>query len=127
MTNFELLFKLKQSLIKNNQNEKISNWILMHVYDLDDYTDLMNILPLEAIKNNECELILKEYLAGKPLSKIFGSTYFCCNKFIVDNNVFSPRVETELLIEYLSKYINKFNFISDIDFLDMCCGTGVIG
>ncbi|MDE5651455.1 MAG: SAM-dependent methyltransferase, partial [Ureaplasma sp.] len=100
MTNFELLFQLKQSLINVNQNEKIANWILMNVYGLDDYINLTNILPLEATKINECQLVLNEYLIGKPLARIFGITHFCCKRFYVDQNVFCPRTETELLVEY---------------------------
>lgn len=99
----------------------------MSVYDLKDYLDLLSILPLEATKIDECCKFLDEYLSGKPLARIIGSTNFCCNKFIVEDSVFCPRNETELLVDNLVKYFNKLNFTSSIKLLDMCCGTGVIG
>ena len=37
MTNSELLFKLKEILINANQNDKIANWILMSIYNLNNY------------------------------------------------------------------------------------------
>lgn len=127
MTNFELLFKLKETLINTKQNDKIANWILVNVYNLKDNLDLVNILPLESTKTKECFKILNEYLLGKPLARIFGTTNFCCNNFIVDEGVFCPRNETELLVDNLLKYIKKMKFLSRIKILDMCCGTGVIG
>ncbi len=127
MTNSELLFQLKEILINANQNDKIANWILMSIYNLNNYLDLINVLPIEATKINECNQILDEYLMGKPLSRILGNTNFYSNKFFVDEGVFCPRNETELLVDKLIEYINKLKIKYPIKLLDMCCGTGVIG
>lgn len=60
---------------------------------------------------------------GTPVEKIFKRSYFYGYEFKVDDNVLSPRPETELLVETSIKYINENGFKSC---LDLCTGSGCI-
>lgn len=59
---------------------------------------------------------------GYPLSYITNKKYFLDYEFIVNENVFIPRFETEEIVYHIIKNYNKFS-----NALDICCGTGVIG
>lgn len=69
--------------------------------------------------------VVKERLKRKPLCKIIGRRNFYGRDFIVNENVLSPRQETELLTNVV---------IDDLDskvkrqrVLDLCTGSGAIG
>lgn len=64
-----------------------------------------------------------ERLNNVPVEKIFNKAYFYGLEFKVDNNVLSPRPETELLVENALKYINANNYKTC---LDLCTGSGCI-
>lgn len=98
--------------------------------------DLLNLNPLEMllhlddkVDNDTITKYRNEVRAlkeGKPLQYVMGYTNFYGNKFIVNENVLIPRFETEELVENLIKLINKY-FDSDIDIIDLGCGSGAIG
>jgi release factor glutamine methyltransferase len=56
-----------------------------------------------------------------PISKIFGKAYFYGLEFEVDENVLSPRVDTELLVETALQYIKPNDRV-----LDLCTGSGCV-
>lgn len=56
----------------------------------------------------------------KPLQKIFKKAYFFGNSFYVNQNVLTPRFDSEILVENAL----KFNF-SNV--LDLCAGSGCLG
>ncbi len=58
---------------------------------------------------------------GVPLTKIFGCAYFYGRKFIINDNVLSPRQETEILVMEALKVINK-----NCRVLDIGTGSGAI-
>lgn len=62
-------------------------------------------------------------LEGKPVDKIFGKAYFYGLEFVVDENVLTPRPETELLVEIAVKEIEDNNYKTA---LDLCTGSGCI-
>lgn len=57
----------------------------------------------------------------KPITKIFGKCFFCGSEFDIDNNVLSPRFDTELLVEKALEYIKPNDRV-----LDLCTGSGCI-
>lgn len=57
----------------------------------------------------------------KPISKIFKKAHFYGNQFYVNNNVLSPRFDTEVLVEKALEYINDYDRV-----LDVCTGSGCI-
>ncbi len=99
--------------------------------------DLLNLNPLELLNHLEdnveislCEKYKREVEAVKsniPLQYVIGSVNFYGNNFVVDNRVLIPRFETEELVENTIKYIEKNFKNEDVNILDLCCGSGVIG
>lgn len=89
----------------------LSRTELVLIDDVDDAT-------VETIRQ-KADLRLKNI----PVEKIFNKSYFYGLEFVVDDNVLSPRPETELLVETALKYIKLNNFQS---VLDLCTGSGCV-
>ena len=62
-------------------------------------------------------------LNNMPVEKIFKRSYFFGLEFKVDENVLSPRPESEILVETAIKYIKENNYKT---VLDMCTGSGCL-
>lgn len=82
-----------------------------------------NLMFVEISK--KCYLKAKKILfhhlkTKKPLQKIFKKAYFFGLEFFVDENVLTPRWDSEILVENAL----KFDFNSC---LDLCCGSGCLG
>lgn len=76
-------------------------------------------------KEEEKKLLhyIAEYQQGKPMDKIINESIFYGYKFFIDENVLSPRRDTEIMIDAVHDIKNtkdKFNI------LDLCTGSGVI-
>lgn len=56
-----------------------------------------------------------------PITKIFKKAYFYGAEFVVNENVLSPRVDTELLVEKALEYIKENDRV-----LDLCTGSGCV-
>lgn len=128
MTLKELNLMLLEMLKKANENENIAYFLLEHFLH---YKNKLDIIEHQNDEINDSQKILEaanDYINGKPLSKITNKAHFYGLDFIVDNNVFSPRLETELLVEIAIKKINeKLIKVKTLNVADVCCGTGVIG
>lgn len=61
---------------------------------------------------------------GVPLQKIFKSSYFYGRKFYVNNNVLTPRSDTENLCLEVINFANREK--KELKILDLCCGSGAI-
>lgn len=76
-------------------------------------------------QNSEIDFSLQEFQtlleSDKPLERLLKNVYFYNQNFVLLDNVFCPRNETELIIELLEKKHLKGKYI------DICSGTGVIG
>lgn len=126
MTIKELNLYLTNILNNAEQNPNIAFFLIQHFENISDKLQFIEQQDKESIHSNEIINALNEYIDGKPLSKIIGKTQFCNLEFIVNNNVFSPRLETELLVELAINKIKEHNS-SSLNVADICCGTGVIG
>jgi len=71
------------------------------------------------------EKFIKKRCSGYPLQYLTHETYFFGLRFIVDEGVFIPRPETEVLVERVIKLLNK-NFKYSADVLELCTGCGNI-
>lgn len=69
--------------------------------------------------------VLKERLKRKPLCKIVHKRNFYGRDFFVDENVLSPRQETEILTNIVIKDIDSK--LKNKTVLDLCTGSGAIG
>ncbi|MBQ0017250.1 MAG: peptide chain release factor N(5)-glutamine methyltransferase, partial [Clostridiales bacterium] len=67
------------------------------------------------------KIVLRKRLSGKPVSKIFNVVYFYGLSLKINNNVLSPRQETEILVNEALKAIKSENKV-----LDLCTGSGAI-
>lgn len=65
----------------------------------------------------------KMRLNNMPVDKIFKKAYFYGLEFKVDENVLSPRPESEMLVETALKYIKQNNYKTA---LDLCTGSGCL-
>lgn len=128
MTNLELINHLQNQIKKLHQNPEVAFFIFFHYHPLiknkiDFISHRSDICDQNVEK--QCEQALNDYLINnKPLAKIIGETTFYTYDFKVYPHVFSPRNETELLVDSV---IHKCNKKCGLVMADICCGTGVIG
>ena len=86
--------------------------------------------PLSKILSNtriqQINTILKKRLKGEPLSKIIKQKGFWNDIFYTNENTLDPRADTEILVEAI---LDDYNFMknNNINFIDLCSGTGCIG
>ena len=86
--------------------------------------------PLSKILSNtkiqQINTILKKRLKGEPLSKIIKQKGFWNDVFYTNENTLDPRADTEILVEAI---LEDYNFTKNknINFIDLCSGTGCIG
>ena len=81
---------------------------------------------LSNTKIQQINTILKKRLKGEPLSKIIKQKGFWNDVFYTNENTLDPRADTEILVEAI---LDDYNFMknNNINFLDLCSGTGCIG
>lgn len=82
------------------------------------FTDII----LNAHQTAKLQQALAQRLAHKPLDKILGHREFYKADFTVDENVLSPRPDTEILVEKALQYITETMH----DILDLGTGSGCI-
>ena len=86
-------------------------------------TELVLIDEINEEQEKEIMEKAKLRLNNVPVEKIFHKAYFYGYKFMVDENVLSPRPESELLVENALKYIKENDYKS---VLDVCTGSGCL-
>lgn len=79
--------------------------------------------PLSEDETDKYRDYIRRRAIFEPLQYIIGKVEFFGLEFEVDNSVLIPRPETELLVETV---INSVNFESEINILDIGCGSGNI-
>ena len=124
MTNLEFINLLEKKLEKSNNNPLVAKWIFCFV---NKFSELDLIEKYSDIAKNKrlCLKLINQYINGKPLARILKAINFYGYNFKVLNHVFSPRLETELLVDKIKNMISSIE--NKLNILDMCCGTGVIG
>ena len=121
-------------VLKNSYNLLSST---SQTYKLDTEVLLAHVLKkknrLDLFLNTEEELnkeerekfkdFINQRISKKPVSKIINQKSFWNFDLDVSKKVLIPRPETEVLIEMVTKEINKKN---NLEFLDIGCGSGCI-
>ncbi|MBM4175247.1 MAG: peptide chain release factor N(5)-glutamine methyltransferase [Ignavibacteria bacterium] len=79
--------------------------------------------PLKNSELTQYRELLQRKSRHEPLQYILGSVNFYGLTFLVDNNVLIPRPETELLVSCVLENMDS----SDVNLLDIGCGSGNIG
>lgn len=113
--------ELKRDFKNLNIDTRDVDCIMMEVLNCDFSFLLKNeLLTTEEIKRiMEAVKMRKE---GKPVTKIFHKAYFYGLEFYVDENVLSPRQETELLVDTALEFLKGRH----AKVLDLCTGSGCI-
>jgi release factor glutamine methyltransferase len=127
MTNKEILYKGNKILKENNLPENISLDILYivnsKIKNINDYYE-HQFSKINAKDEEYFLKILNEYLKNTPLNFFSKTKNFYSRDFILKDNVFCPRYETEKIIDILK---DNINLKEKINILDLCSGSGNIG
>ena len=109
-----------KQLLKQNYIGVDINYVLSEVLNLS-YSNLNKITEISDKDYKKCERVCKKNQSGVPLQKIFKRAHFYNRIFFVNNNVLTPRYETELLCEEVLKNLKGTEKV-----LDVCSGSGAI-
>ena len=108
-------------IFSNYKNETL--WILQKVLNEDLTFITLNKNQIISHENYALYInLIKRREHSEPIQHILESVDFYGYKFIVDENVFIPRPETELMIDIVKKQIGKAERV-----LEIGTGTGCIG
>lgn len=124
------LLKLGVDIIKGKEygNPNLESMlILSKLLDVDRsyiYTHLDQTVD-EDIKDRFLELIGRRVL-GYPIQYILREKEFMGLEFYLEEGVLVPRPDTEILVEYIIEYINKYYKELSINILDIGIGSGAI-
>lgn len=104
------------------------NMLLSHIlkYDLLELLNHLNE-QVEQDKIDQFIQMVNQVKNQVPIQYMLGSVNFYGLDFKVNKNVLIPRFETEELVEYTMKYIERLFPNKDIDIIDLGCGSGNIG
>lgn len=76
---------------------------------------------VEEERASSYKMLIQKRKERVPLQQITGEQYFCGYPFFVNENVLTPRADTEILVEEALKKLKAGDSI-----LDMCTGSGCI-
>ncbi len=118
----ELRKNLKDDFTKNNINAIDVDFIIAEVLGVSH----MDLVLIDTINTDDYMMIMdcvKKRLNGMPIDKIFNKAYFYKREFIIDQNVLSPRQDSEILIDVAIKCIKDNDYKTC---LDLCTGSGCL-
>ena len=119
---FELRKQLKTEFSSLNIETEDVDFIIAEVLNVKR-TELTLIDEITEIQKDE---IINKCAMRKnniPVDKIFKKAYFFGLEFKVDENVLTPRPESELIVEKAIEYIKNNNYKTC---LDLCTGSGCL-
>ncbi len=102
--------------------------LLSHIMKCDKTTVFFKLINNEQINNFVIKQLIRklwELKHNRPIQYVIGCTYFFGMKFIVNEQVFIPRPETEQLVSWILK--NKMINNKNVQIFDLCTGSGCIG
>ena len=118
----ELRKELKSKFTSNNIDVEDVDFIIAEVLNVKR-TELVLIDEINEIQFEEIERCANLRLKNVPVDKIFNKAFFFGLEFKVDENVLTPRPESEMLVETALKYIKENNYKT---VLDLCTGSGCL-
>ena len=100
-----------------------AEWLIANSLNIG-LSDLKLLTHISNEQYEKIKLALEKREQRIPISKIFNRCDFYGRDFYVNNNVLSPRQETELVVEQAIQEIKKINKRAKV--LDLMTGSGVI-
>ncbi len=114
---FQKTIKLHPNIDKND-----IKLALMHIYNIETYSDYILNLETSYRRTNKLFYIIKRLEKGEPIQYILGSAFFYNRNFKVRKGVLIPRPETEELVNLVIKETKE----KSLNVLDIGTGSGVI-
>ena len=119
---FEIRKSLKEEFLSGDIDVQDVDFIIAEVLGVKR-TELALIDSITEDQLNDIKSKCNLRLQNMPVDKIFKKAYFFGMIFKVDENVLTPRPESELLVETAIKYIKENNYKTA---LDLCTGSGCL-
>ena len=117
----ELSMRLKEYGIAHprlNAEDMLKSVLGCDIIDL--YTEDKQLTPKQ---NSIIHSMARRRSKGEPLQYITGEVNFYGNRLLIEEGVFIPRPETEMLIETV---IDNIDTTAPLSILDLCTGSGNI-
>ncbi len=114
---FQNTIKLHPNIDKND-----IKLALMHIYNIETYSDYILNLETSYRRTNRLFHIVKRLEKGEPIQYILEYAFFYNRNFIVRKGVLIPRPETEELVNLVIKETKE----RTLNVLDIGTGSGVI-
>lgn len=120
---FELRKELKNLFSQQSKDITDIDFIISEVLGVSR-TELALIENIDESQEQEIIKYAKIKLNSDiPIDKLFKKSYFYGLTFYIDENVLSPRQDSEILVQTALKYIHERNYKTC---LDMCTGSGCL-
>lgn len=119
---FEIRKELKNEFASYNIEIEDVDFIIAEVLNVKR-TDLVLIDEISTVQEKEIREKCELRKNNVPVDMIFNKAYFYGLTFKVNENVLSPRPESEMLVEKAIQYINQNNYKTA---LDLCTGSGCL-
>ncbi len=119
------LLKIIKLYIFNNINLYKEYYYILSFFLKKDLSWIITNLNYKINKNdfNNLFYIFLQRLKGIPISYIFNKCYFLNSSYLIYNDIFIPRKDTEIMVKYCINLIRINNFYN---ILDLGTGSGVI-
>ena len=115
-------FILQKLIAAGIENPRLETRILLAAVLQCAPSEIFGNVKLSVAQQRAAEDMLQQRLAHKPLDKIIGRREFYKANFVVNENVLSPRPDTEILVEEAIKLLPD----TAVEILDLGTGSGCI-
>ena len=119
----EIRLKTKSILKEHNIDITDADYIIAEIIK-KPRTELFIDCDVSGENYEEIMNCINKRIKHMPVSKIFNKAYFYGEEFYINEDVLSPRPETELLVDEVLKEVKSRN--EDVEVLDLCTGSGII-
>ncbi len=119
---FDLRKSLKEEFSQLGIDTVDVDFIVANVLNVS----VTELILIDNLDEKDVDTILEKIALRKqkiPVDRIFNKRYFYGLEFDIDDNVLSPRQDSELIVDAALKYIKEYNFKTA---LDMCTGSGCL-
>ena len=122
----QLLFQL-YSIYDNSESQQIAELVMEHITGWKRIDQALHkMVPLLPEQKDMVQQLTHELLQNKPLQYVLRESWFAGMKLYVDERVLIPRPETEELVDWILKDIQRTQNNKGPRILDIGTGSGCI-